>query len=162
MKACRGRTRTAPIILNHGTRRQVANFTPVEEATGTHWLWGRLGFRVDADAIEKGKICVSWDSNPRPPSLSQSHCTDHAISPQLKVKHWKNNKGVRRRKIKVWYKLCLGPPCSDNWIVSSSHDAHLLWGWRQTVPLKNHYQTRCHSSEDSKSSCAIIRTSNAT
>jgi len=31
-------------------------FTTVEEAMGTQWLCGRVGFRVDADAMDKGKI----------------------------------------------------------------------------------------------------------
>jgi hypothetical protein len=98
MKAYWGRRCTAPIILNLGAKWQGANFTTVEEATGTHWLCGRVGFRVNADAMDKGKIsCPSWDSNPRSPSL-HSHCTCHAISAPIKVKHWTNNKAVGRRK----------------------------------------------------------------
>jgi hypothetical protein len=49
---------------------------------------------------------------------------------------WTSNKGEGRRKIKVWYELWLGPPCPDIWILSSSYDAYLLWGWRWKIPLK--------------------------
>jgi hypothetical protein len=47
-----------------------------------------VGFRADADAMDKGKISwSSWDLNPRPPSLSQSRCTYPDISAPTEVKH---------------------------------------------------------------------------